>query len=298
MTVVLIAFGANLGAPEKTLAEMALALSEIDGIEVAQVSPAFITPSIGGNSAQPDYVNAAIRAETQLSPEILLQKLLLVEQAFGRNRQASGERWASRTIDLDLLIFGDQIVDRPSLVLPHPRMSFRRFVLVPANAIAPQMIHPVSGQTINQLLKKIDKKNFFVLLAIGKNFSVSSLSRLLAAKNSGLSLVDEQAVGANKKIPTSGLPLTTSSQFDSLTHVRFIRSDDEFVRYETNARLVISLREHNSFVGRDAWLSKAAAFRGPALRIVADPSQQEAIQRVAEEIIAACKAMRPFPSAG
>lgn len=103
-----------------------------------------------GGAPQPWYLNVALCLQTTLSPQALLQELLRLEAAAGRTRTG---RSAPRTLDLDLVLYDNVVVQSPELTLPHPRMHLRRFTLLPLAEIAPQWIHPVLQQTIDQLLE-------------------------------------------------------------------------------------------------------------------------------------------------
>lgn len=150
--MILAALGANLpsrefGPPERTLVE-ALGRLEGRGLRVVARSRMWRTAPVPP-SGQPDYVNAAARLEGSLAPEDLLAVFLEVERSFGRLR---GERWAARTLDLDLLAWRDRIQASPGLTLPHPRLHERAFVLAPLAEIAPGWRHPLSGRTTLELL--------------------------------------------------------------------------------------------------------------------------------------------------
>ena len=99
---------------------------------------------------QDDFINQCIYIETQLSAFALMQGLLQIEKELGRTRE---EKWGPRTIDLDLLYFDNQIINVPTLIVPHPYIQDRRFVLVPLNEIVPEWIHPVFHKTQRQLLE-------------------------------------------------------------------------------------------------------------------------------------------------
>lgn len=102
-----------------------------------------------GYRQQGDFLNQVLLLETGLEPSALLVRLLDIEKRMGRMR---GERNGPRTIDIDILLYGDRVVDLPDLALPHPRMASRRFTLVPLTEIAPSLRHPVSGKTMQRLL--------------------------------------------------------------------------------------------------------------------------------------------------
>ena len=123
-----IGLGANLGEPESTLKEAVLRIADIPGVRFVQVSSLYKTEPI--DSSGPDYTNAVLEIKTELSPRALLTQLLAIESDLGRVRPA-GVHNAPRTIDLDLLTVGEQRSDDPFVLLPHPRMTERAFVLVP-----------------------------------------------------------------------------------------------------------------------------------------------------------------------
>lgn len=167
----LIAMGANLpsatGTALKTL-EKSLGLFPSESLQIRRISKWFSTPAFPADSG-PDFVNGAVMIKTQLSPTEVLEALHRIEAAMGRTRD---NRWEPRLCDLDLLAYGDEIspdletyqqwktLDLSSqktktpdeLVLPHPRLQDRSFVLVPLNDIAPDWRHPVTGITVSEML--------------------------------------------------------------------------------------------------------------------------------------------------
>ncbi|MEM9804881.1 MAG: 2-amino-4-hydroxy-6-hydroxymethyldihydropteridine diphosphokinase [Cyanobacteria bacterium P01_D01_bin.56] len=155
-----IALGSNLGNSEQTIESALLRLDQIDGMRLGVRSQLYKTAPVG--PPQPDYINACAVLHTTLKPEKVLQALLATEASFGRIRR---ERWGPRTLDLDLLLYGDQVMDTPRLTLPHPRMHERAFVLVPLAEIAPDWHHPLNQQTIQNLLVQVDTAGVYPLVA-------------------------------------------------------------------------------------------------------------------------------------
>jgi len=147
-----LGLGANLGDPEAQLREALERLNAADEVEVTRVSTFYRTPPLGP-ADQPWYVNAAARVRTRLGPEDLLRLLQQVETAMGRVR---GERWGPRRIDLDLLLYNGEVIFSPDLVVPHPEMHRRAFVLAPLAEIAPRAWHPVLQKSVADLLAELD----------------------------------------------------------------------------------------------------------------------------------------------
>jgi 2-amino-4-hydroxy-6-hydroxymethyldihydropteridine diphosphokinase len=149
MTAAYIALGSNLG---DRLDLLRRAVARLAGLgTIAALSSVYETAPVGYTD-QPAFLNAVIMLETERSPVALLRSLLAIEAGLGRVRSFPN---APRTLDLDLLLVGDQIVSSPELALPHPRLHERAFVLVPLAEIAPAVIHPVSGKSIAALLEEL-----------------------------------------------------------------------------------------------------------------------------------------------
>lgn len=145
-----IGLGSNLGDSRSILAGAIDRLRSSAQIELIDVSSWYRTAPIG--PPQPDYLNGCATLQTSLEPLELLNVLHSIEAEFGRVRQ---EVWGARTLDLDLLLYDDLIIDLPTLQVPHPRMTERAFVLVPLAEIAPNAIEPKSGQSIATLCKQL-----------------------------------------------------------------------------------------------------------------------------------------------
>jgi 2-amino-4-hydroxy-6-hydroxymethyldihydropteridine diphosphokinase len=131
----MIGLSANLGDREATLDSALACLDQESGVHVLRISPWFETEPVGGPAGQPDYLNGVAELESSLLPRALLEVLLTIETAHGRVRE--GVRNGPRTLDLDLLFYGDERIREPGLVVPHPRLEQRIFVLEPLAKLAP-----------------------------------------------------------------------------------------------------------------------------------------------------------------
>ena len=147
MVKVAIALGSNLGDRERYLRDgLAELASSIDGLHVSTLHD---TDAVGVGD-QPRFLNAAATGRTTLPARALLDRLLDIEHRFGRERPHAG---APRTLDLDLILYGDRVIDEPELNVPHPRFRERLFVLEPLAEIAADWIDPVTGRTVGELLR-------------------------------------------------------------------------------------------------------------------------------------------------
>lgn len=146
-----IAFGANLGDCRRTFV-VARQRLQACGVKVTRSSGLYTTQAVGGPVGQPDYLNAVVEVVTHLSATALLDLCLDLEQEAGRQRL---EHWGPRSLDLDVLLFGTLVCDTEHLVIPHPRLHQRRFVLEPLCSLAAEQIHPRFYVTFNALLQRL-----------------------------------------------------------------------------------------------------------------------------------------------
>ncbi|KAF3886145.1 MULTISPECIES: 2-amino-4-hydroxy-6-hydroxymethyldihydropteridine diphosphokinase [Nostocales] len=146
-----IALGSNIGDSLAILEAAIEALAQTPGVVLQAKSSWYRTKAVG--PPQPDYINGTAILQIEMVPEQLLETLLNIENQFGRVRR---ERWEPRTLDLDLLLYDNLILETPKLQVPHPRMQQRAFVLVPLAEIAPDWVEPISGRRIKELVKDVD----------------------------------------------------------------------------------------------------------------------------------------------
>lgn len=161
MPICLLGLGSNVGDCEATLQKAIADITALPDLVVVRHSTWHRSQAVGGPAGQAEYVNGAAVVETKTAPLSLLAELQQIETRFGRER---GERWGPRTLDIDVLLYGSDVAETAMLSLPHPRMTFRRFVLEPAAEIAPKMLHPVIGWPIERLRLHLEKASDLVAI--------------------------------------------------------------------------------------------------------------------------------------
>ena len=149
---VFIGVGSNEGDRLACISAAVRALGETPGLRLVQMAPLLETEPVGGPPQGP-YLNTVVEFETAMPPRALLSVLQAIERRLGR--RPSPERWARRPIDLDVLLYGDRVIQELGLSVPHPRLHERRFVLEPLAQLAPGFIHPVLQQPIAALLARL-----------------------------------------------------------------------------------------------------------------------------------------------
>ena len=157
MHTIYLGLGSNLGDRAGNLRAAVEALAP--EIEVLDQSALYETPPWGVED-QPAFLNMALKAQTGLTPDALREHVKQIEAEVGR---IPSYHWGPRLIDIDILLYGDSIVDTPDLVIPHPQMHKRPFVLVPLVSIAPDAIHPLLGYSIRELVRHVDTSGISVV---------------------------------------------------------------------------------------------------------------------------------------
>jgi 2-amino-4-hydroxy-6-hydroxymethyldihydropteridine diphosphokinase len=148
MQIAYLLTGSNQGDRRKFISD---ALQRMERLGIIKAKSALYETAAWGKTDQAAFLNQAIALEVSLTPQDLLQQILAIEKELGRIRE---EKYGPRTIDIDILFFGNEIVEEVNLVIPHPQISFRRFALQCLNDIAPSLIHPQSGKSIATLLRE------------------------------------------------------------------------------------------------------------------------------------------------
>jgi 2-amino-4-hydroxy-6-hydroxymethyldihydropteridine diphosphokinase len=183
MTVVLVALGSNRGDRRGNLDQAVEQLAARSGLRLIAASSWHATRAIGGPTGQDDFLNGAVLLDALLEPDELLTALEEIETEQGRQRD---ERWGPRTLDLDLLLYGERVIQSPRLVVPHPRMAYRRFVLEPAAEVAHSLRHPTIGWTIAELRDHLRSATAYVAIAgpigAGKTALATAAAQAIGAR--------------------------------------------------------------------------------------------------------------------
>ncbi len=255
----LIGLGSNLGNRASLLDAAIARLGEEPRVEIIARSQFHETSPVGGPAGQGAFLNAAILLRTPLHPAELLGALICIETDLGRRRI---ERWGPRSIDLDLLLYDDLVLQSETLQLPHPRMAWRRFVLEPAAEVAPEMQHPTIGWTIARLLNHLDKARPYVAIAGPAGAGKRELARAIADRFGGVLVPDPAA----QQYETSGWVNSYGVTPDQ---------ELEFAKRRAKAVAVDSAvwsQDHPLWVS-DFWVGQSAA----AIRVLSEAAERQTL---------------------
>ncbi|MFZ0034890.1 MAG: 2-amino-4-hydroxy-6-hydroxymethyldihydropteridine diphosphokinase [Sedimentisphaerales bacterium] len=190
MTIVYVGLGSNLGDRSDFIHKALKMLTETKDVEVARVSDLIETAPLGGAN-QPKYLNAVAQIKTALTAENLHKTLVNIESSLGRARR---EKWSPRTIDLDILLFGEEIINNPDLTVPHLQMHLRSFVLKGLRELNGELVHPVLKEPIDKLALRLNGADFVIngdqpqlvciagIIGVGKTTLAKKLSKILPCK--------------------------------------------------------------------------------------------------------------------
>ena len=288
----LIGLGSNVGRRRQTLQQALEQLGRRPGIALVAQSGWYATRAIGGPLGQRSFFNAAALLETSLAPEALLVALHEIEDALGRRR---GEPWGPRTVDLDLLLYDQQVIESPLLMVPHPRMAWRRFVLEPAAEIAAEMVHPRIGWSIQRLLAHLNTSANYVAITGPAAAGKTALALALERQNAAILVRDESPPdhGGSFDLDPSGNEWPAALEFHG-RRSRLLAADAAI--WSDRKRLVVSdFWFDQSMAYAEAWLpgGQFEAFRlqwehdrarvvRPRLIVWLDAPAEELFRRVGE----------------
>ena len=200
MPTCLLGLGSNLGDREATLRAALADITALPDVQLVQHSNWYRSQPVGGPSGQGEFLNAAAVIETTIAPLSLLDELGQIESRLGRR---PAERWSARTIDIDILLYGNEVAETAMLTLPHPRMSFRRFVLEPAAEVAPRMLHPTIGWPVERLLLHLNAASDQVALVSPSAEMRGRLTSLIRESSSADEVQPPQFATAEHHWPSS-----------------------------------------------------------------------------------------------
>jgi len=295
LTTAYIGLGSNLGDREDSIHKALKMLAETKDIEVPQVSELIKTAPVGAAN-QPDYANAVAEIETTLSADDLHKILLDIETLLGRVRQ---EKWSPRVIDLDLLLFGCEVINRPDLTVPHPQMHLRSFVLKGLCQLDADLLHPVIKESMNELAARLGGADFAPnpnlpqlvsiagIIGVGKTTLTKKLSdllsckRLLEAYDKNPFLPDVYAGKKELALDSQLFFLTHRAEqlnHNTLTRGQIAISDYVFDKELIYARRLLNAQQQDSY--EKIYPQFSAKIAAPVLVIYMTGSVQKCLERI------------------
>jgi len=198
MATCLVALGSNLGEREQVLAQAVDMLGQHKDMQILERSRWYQSAAVGGPAGQGAFLNGVLTLATRLAAPEVHAVLKKIEKSCGRR---SSQRWAARILDLDLLLYDDLVITTRELTVPHPRMAFRRFVLAPADEIAPDMVHPMIGWSIHRLLENLNRSHPYIAVTGLPGAGQLALAEAIARDRQSVILSDQAA--AAQRVPAA-----------------------------------------------------------------------------------------------
>jgi 2-amino-4-hydroxy-6-hydroxymethyldihydropteridine diphosphokinase len=261
----LIGLGSNLGDRERTLNEAVERLTRAERVRLIARSRWHQTNAVGGPPGQGPFLNGVVLVETSLRPEAVWGVLVRIETELGRRRHA---RWGPRTVDLDLLLYDEVVLESDRLVVPHPRMAWRRFVLEPAAEVAPDMVCPTIGWSVSRLLDHLNTATPYVAIAGPIAAGKTQLAGQLAASGTGTLLAEQVSAERLEALYGNSYGTAWEVEIEFLgERARLLRSDRP--QWSHRRRLWVS----------DFWFDQCLAYASVWLR----PNQLDAYRPKWEE---------------
>ena len=292
MATSLVGLGSNLGDRAATVDAAVVQLSQHADISVSARSCNFESDPVGGPTNQGRFINSAVVVETTLPPHGLLVALQAIETKLGRQREI---RWDARTIDLDLLLYDNLVVDSANLTIPHPRMSFRRFVLEPAREIAADWVHPLCRRTLGELLTNIRSPTNYVAIAGPPCAGKSWLARQVVNGLNQLGRVQARLVAERFDSERMAAFYSDPSGHAWDVELKFLRERSQLLDGElwpdTGEWRISDFWFDQSLAYADVWLDsrRAVAFRvkwKQAMRSVMAPKLLVVLDAATEQLVA------------
>ncbi len=274
----LIGVGSNLGDRDSAIESACNVVRQHRQVFSFIHSTPCETLPIGGEEDQSCFLNSAACFETPLLPEEVLRLLQDVEKRLGRTRS---ERWSPRTIDLDLLLYGDFVIETPNLTVPHPRMGFRRFVLEPAVQIAPELVHPLIGWTIKELYENLNSRNSYIAITSPIPTSAVSITKAVVQNTDTKEITEENKTDLSHRLNPGSDPFQRESMLlvtraELLSNLSFQRAEKDLVSdFWFDESLAVAQtfeRKRDAEKLRQRWEELRNSVLRPTLRIWVSPS--------------------------
>jgi len=290
MPICLVGLGSNVGDRRQSLDRAVGLLGTRPNVRLIAQSPWRQTEPVGGPPGQGAFLNGVVLLETSLGPKAVLGLLNSIEGELGRQR---GDRWGPRTIDLDLLLYDELVLEAPGLTIPHPRMAFRRFVLEPAADVAPAMLHPTTGWTVAQLLAHLNTALPYVAMTGPAGAGRRELARRIARRTDARLIAEPffprwmGATGDDRSgdawrteiellCERAGLLATDLPEWRARDHLAI--SDFWLAQSLAYARVRLAPAENESFSRR--WHELAPTAARPRLTVMLDGPTERLVARV------------------